>query len=196
MSDATVAAVASVAVALITAILGPAVLARYKSRRTAALAAVRVGRPLVPARPGARHAPPVASAKPASRFRTIAVAQRGDGGAALRVLLRESSPRAVLARLADIPPLSRRAIAHELYVGRWAEWGGVVRDVRESDAGGYYVHVVDPDDGAAALLDFTAAERPALEALREGDRVRYLGRVTGAEDGFVTLDSATISPVA
>ncbi|HEY0777179.1 MAG TPA: hypothetical protein VGD56_04355, partial [Gemmatirosa sp.] len=110
-----------------------------------------------------------------------------------RVVLREGSPRAVLARLAEIPPLSRRAVAHELFVGRWAdEWTGVVRDVRENESG-YSVHVVDPDDGGAALLDFGADERPVLESLREGDRVRYVGRVTGAEDGFVILDSPTIT---
>ena len=70
--------------------------------------------------------------------------------------------------------------------------GGVVRDVRESDSG-YYVHIVDPVDGGAAVLDFAADERPTLESLREGDRVRYVGRVTGAEDGLVTLDSPTIN---
>lgn len=166
MSDASVAAAASVAVAIITAVVGPAVLARYKARRKAALTAVRRGRPLIPSRAG--------DASPH------------------RVVLREGSPRAVLGRLADIPPLSRRAVAHELFVGRWAEWGGVVRDVRESDSG-YYVQVVDPEDGGAALLDFAADERPTLESLREGDRVRYVGRVTGAEDGLVTLDSPTIS---
>jgi hypothetical protein len=102
----------------------------------------------------------------------------------------------VLARLAEIPPLSRRAVAEELYVGRWAEWGGVVRAIRESDEG-YQVDVVDDaDGGAAARLEFAAAERPTLESLREGDRVRYAARVTGAEDGVVTLDSAAVARVA
>ncbi len=192
MSDATVAATASVAAAIITAVVGPAVLARYKSRRAAALTAARGGRALIPARPG----PGGAAAAPGFRARgsslTHAPARHAHDAPPRRVLLREGSARAVLVRLAEIPPLSRRAVAHELFVGRWAEWGGIVRDVRESESG-YYVHVVDPDDGGAAVLDFAADERPTLESLREGDRVRYLGRVTGAEDGVVTLDSPTIS---
>ena len=168
MSDATVAAASSVAVAIITAVVGPTVLARYKLRRKTALHGTRRGRPAIPARPG-----PGASGRP-------------------RVVLREESPHAVLGRLAEIPPLSRRAVAEELFVGRWAEWNGIVRDVRESPSG-YCVRVVDPDDSGAALLDFAADDRPALESLREGDRIRYVGRVTGAEDGVVILDSPTIS---
>lgn len=168
MSDAAVAAVSSVAVAIITAVVGPAVLARYKLRRRAALIGAHRGRPSIPSRPG-----------------------RATAAHASRVVLREESPRAVLGRLAEIPPLSRRAVAEELFVGRWAEWSGTVRDIRES-ASGYAVRVVDPD-GGAALLDFGADERPALESLREGDRIRYVGCVTGAEDGVVILDSPSIS---
>ncbi|GJG85730.1 hypothetical protein tb265_09110 [Gemmatimonadetes bacterium T265] len=202
MSDASVAAASSVAVAIITAVVGPAVLARYKARREAALLAARGGRPSIPARPGARRAtvrpalahPPAAppAARPGLHLRAIGLTPRADPAPARRVVLREGGPRAVLDRLAAIPPLSRRAVAHELFVGRWADWGGVVHDVRESESG-YAVHVVDPDDGGAALLDFAADERPTLESLREGDRVRYAGRVTGAEDGFVILDSPTIN---
>lgn len=198
MSDASVAAAASVAVAIITAVVGPAVLARYKSRRAAALAAARGGRALIPSRPGARGtamraaAARAAPARHGPYLRAIGLTSRADDAPIRRVVLREGSPRAVLGRLAEIPPLSRRAVAQELFVGRWAEWGGIVRDIRESESG-YDVHVVDPDDGGAAVLDFAADERPTLESLREGDRVRYVGRVTGAEDGLVTLDSPTIS---
>lgn len=165
MSDATVAAAASVAVAIITAVVGPTVLARYKLRHPAARVGARRGRPLIPSRPGLTGA---------------------------RVVLRESGPRAVLGRLAEIPPLSRRAVANELFVGRWAEWSGIVREVRESERG-YVVDVVDPDDGASAELDFAADERPVLESLREGDRISYVGRITGTEAGRVVLDSPTIS---
>lgn len=210
MSDATVAAAASVAVAVITAVLGPAVLARYKARQ-AALTSARAGtrgahgrpaRPLAPARPDPRTG---------ARLRALGLtglasrAHRGED-AEPRVVLREAGPRAVLDRMAEIPPLSRRAVAEELYVGRWAEWGGVVRAVREGEVG-YHVDVVDPgvvdSDGAAggsdrvlARLDFAAAERPVLESLREGDRIRYAACVTGAAGGVVTLDSATITRVA
>lgn len=196
MSDATVAAAASVVVAVITAVVGPFALARYKARHGALassrLSGGRLGRPLIPARPGARPPAP----KPASRLRALGLTGHAGRAADVRVVLREPGPRAVLARLAEIPPLSRRAVAEELYVGRWADWDGVVRAIRES-ADGYQVDVVDDADGtAAARLEFAAAERPVLESLREGDRVRYAARVTGAEDGVVTLDAATVTRVA
>ena len=194
MTDAAVAAIASVAVALISAVVGPTVVARYKGRH-ATVAGARAGRPLIPSRPGA----PRAGAKPLSRLRALGLTglgHRADDQPAPHVVLRESGPRPVLARLADIPPLSRRAVAEELYVGRWADWGGVVRAIREG-AAGYHVDVLDDVDGdAAARLDFSAAERPRLESLREGDRIRYAARVTGAEHGVVTLDSAEITRVA
>ncbi len=188
MSDATVAAASSVAVAIITAVVGPAVLARYKLRRQAMLTGARRGRPSIPSRPGRA----TTARSSMVRLRALGLIPAGSEAPVRRVLLREGSPRAVLGRLAEIPPLSRRAVADELFVGRWAEWTGIVRDIRES-ASGYTVRVVDAEDGGAALLEFGADERPVLESLREGDAIRYLGRVTGAEDGVVILDSPSIS---
>ena len=187
MSDASVAAASSVAVALITAVVGPAVLARYKLRRKAALIGARRGRPSIPSSPGRA----TTARSSMVRLRALGLIPAGDGPTS-RVVLRETSPHAVLGRLAEIPPLSRRAVADELFVGRWAEWSGIVRDIRES-ASGYVVRVVDPADGGAALLDFGADERPVLESLREGDRIVYVGRVTGAADGVVMLDSPSIN---
>lgn len=161
MSDATVAAAASVAAAVITAVVGPVVLARFKRVPPRRPALARGGRPLVPAPTPALH-----------------------------IMLRESGPRAVMERLAAVPPLRRAAVARELFVGRWVEWEGVVRDVRERD-GGFRVEVVGTD-GGAALVDFADDERPALETLREGDAIRYAGRVTGAEDGRVTVDATAV----
>lgn len=197
MSDATVAAAASVVVAVITAVVGPALLARYKAHRAESLRAPSRAGARSAARPGPRPVPRALRLH-ATGLTTAGLTHPGHGRARRpdhappRVVLRERGPRAVIGRLAEIPPLSRRAVAHELFVDRWAEWGGVVRDVREGGSG-YEVEVVDPDDGGTAVLDFPADERPVLESLREGDRVRYVGRVTGAEDGLVTLDSPTIS---
>jgi hypothetical protein len=119
MSDATIAALSAVAVAVITAIVGPLTIARAKRKREHDAAPTTIGAPRPPSiasgsgPTGTNQSRPLG---PISQEQSLAAVPDS------RAWLRERSPTELQSQLAGIPTLKRKTVSNELFAGRWVAW--------------------------------------------------------------------------
>ena len=89
-----------------------------------------------------------------------------------------------------LPPLSRDSAAKIAYVGKWIRSNGIVRTITERQQT-LSVFVVAGDGDY--FLDFPLRKRPQIEALREGQEIRFEGQIHFVGDGHVSLIHVLIS---
>lgn len=194
MTDAQIAAAAAIAVAVVTAVIGPIVKARvYRANVRKAVGDQQNAPPptAVERRP---QAVTPASATTASLAGSAPPTSLPDTP---RLRLRES-PFEVLEKYRSIPPLSRETVAKELFIGRWVQWTGVVKNVHSySDSIRVSLMGVVPKGELVVapwmFVDFEHSQRAELELLREEELLTFEARITRVSKSDIDLASALIS---
>jgi hypothetical protein len=91
------------------------------------------------------------------------------------------SPEQFGLYIATLPPLSKQQTFDSVFVGRWVRWSGVVMGIEVRDSSYLVVtRSADADHEAMVAVFFLNNQRGALEPVRAGDTIGYVGRLIPA----------------